>query len=327
MNDSFISLGKIKNNDNTKSNTAYSKLSAKNCEFAEHKKAASYYDSAFAGEYERLKIQGNAMRSSDMLGVKYVKKQLKGKNKVYILDVGCGYGLVGRDRFSTFRNKVIIGIDISDTVLSKARELNRSNNVYYERLDVTSKSFDKEIRMIMDKYNIEKFDIIFGAYILQHIEDPERCLRNLRSCLSDDGYVIFRQSDEGTYLTYGDDGLVQKICERYLQAPGIDDRFAGRKMVHFLKSAGYTDIHVFGNFISTADMNEDERMDLYKMRFSLRTMYYKKELEKDPQNINAKNDLEWMNCALEKLQKVFASPTFWYGETMLVSVAKKHNSA
>ena len=66
-----------------------------------------------------------------------------------ILDVGCGYGLVGRDRFSCFRNKVIIGIDISDTVLSKARELNRSNNVYYERLDVTSKSFDKEIRMII----------------------------------------------------------------------------------------------------------------------------------------------------------------------------------
>lgn len=322
MYDSFISLEKIKNNENTKSNTAYSNLSTKSHKFTANKKS-SYYDSAFAGEYERLKIQGNAMRSSDMLGINYVKKQLKGKKKVYILDVGCGYGLVGRDRFSCFRNKIMIGIDISDAVLSKARKLNRTANVYYEQLDLTSENFDKEIKMIMDKYNIEKFDIIFGAYILQHIEAPDRCLRKLRSYLSDDGYVIFRQSDEGTYLTYGDDGLVQKICERYLHAPGIDDRFIGRKMAYYLKSAGYTDIHVFGNFINTADMNEDERMALYKMRFSLRTMYYKKELEKDPQNINVKNDLDWMNCALEKLQQVFISPSFWYGETMLISVARK----
>ena len=299
----------------------FTKQPESNLEFK--KKTASYYDSAFAGEYKRLKLQGESLRPSDMIGVNYVKEQLKDKDKIYILDVGCGYGNVGRDRFIDFPNKVIVGIDISNVVLSRARELNDDPNAHYEHLDVLSENFDEEIEMIMDKYNIEKFDIAFGAYILQHIKDPVKCLRNLRSCLSDDGYVIFRQSDEGTYLAYGDDGLLKKICERYLKAPGLDDRFVGRKMYHYLESTGYKDVRVFGNFITTAGMDYDERMALYKMRFSLRTMYYKKELEKDPYNINAKNDLEWMTYALDKLQEVFGSPSFWYGETMLVSVAKK----
>lgn len=287
------------------------------------KKRASYYDSAFSGEYKRLKIQGEAMRPSDMLGVDYVKEQLKDKEKVYILDVGCGYGVVGRDRFVDFPNTVIVGIDISEVVLAKARALNDDPNAHYELLDVLSEDFEDGMEMIMDKYGIEKFDIVFGAYILQHVKDPVKALRNLRSCLSKDGYVIFRQSDEGTYLAYGDDGLLKKICERYLKAPGIDDRFIGRKMFHYLEATGYKNIRVFGNFITTAGMDYDERMALYKMRFSLRTMYYKKELEKNPSNTAIQTELEWMTEALDKLQEVFGSPSFWYGETMLIAVARK----
>lgn len=290
-------------------------------EFGEKK--ASYYDSAFSGEYKRLKLQGEAMRPSDMLGVNYVKEQLKDRETVYILDAGCGYGVVGRDRFVDFPNKVIIGIDISDPVLAKARELNSDPNAHYEKIDLLAENFDEEIEMIMDKYGIEKFDIVFGAYVLQHVKDPLKALRNLRSCLANDGYVIFRQSDEGTYITYGDNGLVKKVCERYLNAPGIDDRFIGRKMFHYLEATGYKDVHVFGNFINTSDMDYDNRMALYKMRFSLRTMYYKKALEKDPFNVDLKNELEWMTYALDRLQEVFGNPDFWFGETMLVSVARK----
>ena len=286
-------------------------------------KQASYYDSAYAGEYRRLKLQGEAMRPSDMMGIDYVREKLKDKKRICILDVGCGYGVVGRDRFADFPDKIIIGIDIQDKVLEKARELNSDTDAHYEHLDVLSEDFEDEIEMIMDKYGIDSFDVVFGAYLLQHIQDPLKALRNLRSCLSDDGYVIFRQSDEGTYITYGDDGLVKKICERYLKAPGIDDRFIGRKMFHYLQSTGYKEMQVFGSFINTATMDYDERMALYKMRFSLRTMYYKRALEKDPYNLDIKNELEWMTYALDKLQEVFGTPSFWYGETLLVSVAKK----
>ena len=286
-------------------------------------KQASYYDSSYSGEYRRLKLQGEAMRPSDMLGVNYVREKLSGKKRVAILDVGCGYGVVGRDRFEDFPDKIIIGIDIQDKVLEKARELNDDPNAHYEHLDVLSKNFEDEIEMIMDKYDVDSFDVIFGAYLLQHIEDPLKALRNLRTCLNDNGSVIFRQSDEGTYLAYGDEGLLKKICDRYLKAPGIDDRFIGRKMFHYLQSTGYKEMQVFGSFINTADMDYDERMALYKMRFSLRTMYYKRALEKDPYNATIKNELEWMEFALDKLQEVFGTPSFWYGETLLISVARK----
>ena len=290
-------------------------------EFGE--KRASYYDSAYSGEYKRLRIQGEAMRPSDMIGVNYVREQLGDKETVYVLDVGCGYGVVGRDRFADFPNKVILGIDISDSVLEKARELNDDPNAHYEHLDVLSESFDEEIELLMDKYHIKAFDVAFGAYVLQHVKDPIKTLRNLRCCLARDGYVIFRQSDEGTYVTHGDGGLVKRVCERYLRAPGIDDRFIGRKMFHYLTATGYRDVRIFGSFINTSEMDYDDRMALYKMRFSLRTMYYKKALEKDPYDMEAKNELEWMTYALDKLQEVFGDPAFWFGETMLIAVAKK----
>lgn len=305
----------ISNNENSKKTELY------RSEFEEKK--ASYYDSTFSGEYKRLKMQGEAMRPSDMIGVDYVREKLKDKDTVYILDAGCGYGVVGRDRFAGFSKKVILGIDYSEAVLKKARELNDDPNAYYECVDLLSENFEDEMEMIMDKYNIEKFDVVFGAYVLQHVKDPLKVLRNIRTCMAKDGYVIFRQSDEGTYITYGDEGLVKKICERYLKAPGLDDRFIGRKMFHYLESTGYKQINVFGSFINTSQMDYDERMALYKMRFSLRTMYYKKALEKDPYNIELKNELEWMTYALDKLQEVFGSSSFWFGETMLVSVARK----
>ena len=286
-------------------------------------KQASYYDSAFKGEYKRLKLQGEAMRPSDMMGVDYVREKLKDREVVYVLDAGCGYGVVGRDRFADFPNKVIIGIDISEEVLEKARQLNDDPNAHYEKLDLLSDDFEEDMELLMDKYGIDKFDVVFGAYVLQHVKDPLKTLRNLRTCLKKDGYVIFRQSDEGTYISYGDDNFLKKLCDRYLRAPGIDDRFIGRKMHHYLESTGYKDVKIFGNFINTSEMDYDERMALYKMRFSLRTMYYKKELEKDPYNIDIKNELEWMTYALDKLEEIFGSPSFWFGETMLVSVAKR----
>ena len=39
--------------------------------------------------------------------------------------------------------------------------------------------------------------------------------------------------------------------------------------------------------------------------------------------IDIKNELEWMTYALDKLEEIFGSPSFWFGETMLVSVAKR----
>ncbi|MBQ9145053.1 MAG: methyltransferase domain-containing protein [Clostridia bacterium] len=321
LNKKGIAAGPTANPQPTLSGAAGGPVASTECEFGT--KQASYYDSAFSGEYKRLKLQGEAMRPSDMMGVDYVLEQLADRDTVYILDVGCGYGVVGRDRFSALQNKVIVGVDIMDSVLAKARELNTDPNAHYEHLDLLSEDFEDEMEMIMDKYGIDGFDVVFGAYILQHVSDPIKVLRNLRSCLKKDGYVIFRQSDEGTYIAYGDDGLVAKVCERYLRAPGIDDRYLGRKLYHFLEATGYKRINLFGNFINTSQMDYDERMALYKMRFSLRTMYYKKELERDPSNTAIKKELEWMKAALDKLQEVFGAPSFWFGETMLVAVARK----
>ncbi len=95
-------------------------------------------------------------------------------------------------------------------------------------------------------------------------------------------------------------------------------------MYRYLSEKG---IRTFYSNVSLLDFGEsaykeviDDALDEVSMMIVVGS---KKALEKDPYNLDAKNELEWMTYALDKLQEVFGSPGFWFGETMLVSVASK----
>ncbi|MFC1804618.1 class I SAM-dependent methyltransferase [Candidatus Omnitrophota bacterium] len=84
---------------------------------------------------------------------------LQGKS---ILDVGCGNGTF-MYYFSRMTNSRVVGIDISDAMLSN----NRSDDLVKASADSLP-------------FKDASFDIVFGANLLHHTENPELILREMK---------------------------------------------------------------------------------------------------------------------------------------------------
>ena len=140
---------------------------------------------------------------------------------------------------------------------------------------------------------------------------------------SSNGGGISQPSDDGSVIAYNDQGLVQKIIDKHLSTPGISDRLNGRKLYYQLYTSGFKDIHMMNYVKDLSGKDFDERHDIFEERFSYRKNYIKNLLKKDPTSISLKNDLEWMEYALNKLEELFGNESFWYQEVDFVAVGRK----
>ena len=67
------------------------------------------------------------------------------KDKLYILDAGCAYGFVTRDRFSEIPDSVTLGVDINEKCLDYARQHNQSDSIHYEYLSFECEEFEEKL--------------------------------------------------------------------------------------------------------------------------------------------------------------------------------------
>ena len=77
----------------------------------------------------------------------------------------------------------MIAVDISKKCLEYAKEHNDAENIVYEYLNLESETLESDIEEIMDKYGIDKFDIIFSSLVIHHLKNPNRFLRKIRKYL------------------------------------------------------------------------------------------------------------------------------------------------
>lgn len=288
-------------------------------------KTKSAYSATLPGEKKRLAMQARLLRDADIPPIKELEEIFKDRKEINILDMGCGYGTVAADRFGNWENIRVVGIDVNSEALEKAKQYNAEDSRFvFEQCDMEGPDFVDNMEAIMEKYDIEGFDLIFGAYIFQHIGDPVKLLRNCRGFLKKDGYVLFRNPADKSTVSYGDDGLVKKIQDKTEEAPGHANRDAGVQLYHHLYSTGYKNIKAFGYFKNISNMNYDERMEIFKERFGLRDIHFKMAHLENPTDITLKNNYEWMRFALDKLQELFGNESFWYGETIVSFLARKN---
>lgn len=307
---------------NNTSNTNHAISALENTIFKEKKSSA--YNPTDKGENKRLQVQARLTRDADLPALKLLREKFKNKKKIYILDVGCRNGIVAKDRFQDWENVFVLGIDRTEEIIEKARSRNDDDNYVYEHVDLDGASFVEDMEEIMEKYDIDCFDLIFGPYVLQHIKDSTKFLRRCRNLLSSSGYVLFRNTADKSTISFGDKGLVKKIQDKTEEAPGNAERDTGIELYHRLYTSGYKNIKVFGYLKEIAGLDFDERMEIFKERFSWRNIYFKKALEADPTNISLKNSYEWMDYALDQLEELFGDSSFWYGETIITALASKN---
>ena len=286
-------------------------------------KHLSSYKAENKSELKRLRIQAINTREPDQNAIKYVLDHMPQKEQLSILDMGCAYGFVTKDRFAKIANAKVIGVDRSEMLIEYAKENSMFNGASYYVLDLEDEEVIDNLYEIMQKENIEKFDIIFASLVIHHLKNPNKLLRNIRKVLADDGYIIIRGSDDGSIVTYNDDGLIQKVVDLHLSCDGISDRLNGRKIYSQLVSSGYKNVKMINWVKEVSGMDLDERNEIFIERFSYRKNYIKTQCEKDPYNAANRKKLEEMEYLLSELENKFSEESFWYSEIDFVGVAQK----
>jgi 2-polyprenyl-3-methyl-5-hydroxy-6-metoxy-1,4-benzoquinol methylase len=116
-----------------------------------------------AEELKRLNFIESAIQKLD-------KKSLK------IMDVGCGNGNISR--YLGSKNYEVLGIDISEASILKARILNRFDNVSFRCLPAEA------------LIGIQKFDVVVCSEVIEHLDDPKTVVNQLRKLLNPGGLLI-----------------------------------------------------------------------------------------------------------------------------------------
>lgn len=286
------------------------------------KRHCSIYDANYGNEFERLKIQAGNAYQSDKAVLEKVTSNLCSDRPV-VLDIGCAYGFVGKTRFINEKFAKIIGIDISQRCISYAQNNQHDDRFVYEVIDIEDDSFESKMHEIMIKYNIQSFDIVFCALVIHHLKEPKKFIRKIRNFISPAGYLVIRGSDDGSKLSFGDNGLMDKIIDMTLAQTGVSDRLNGRKIYNLLSLSNYENITIESYMRDTSHFSYDDRQLLFQESFAYRINYFRKNWEKDPSNESNKHSFDEMENMLAKFEEVFYDNNFWYCEYDYIGYAQK----
>lgn len=159
-----------------------------------------------------------------------------------VLDVGCGNGATTRRAARTAPEGGALGIDLSEGMVERARELAKSEglaNVEFEQDDAQTRAFQPEFDCAISRFGVMFFD------------DPVAAFANIRSSLRDGGRVVFGVWQDllaNEWLAIPAGGLLEHIAMPDLGQPGpgpfsLSDADHVR---HVLDAAGYSDIALDG---------------------------------------------------------------------------------
>jgi SAM-dependent methyltransferase len=100
-----------------------------------------------------------------------------------VLDIGCGTGLTTREAARASAPGRVLGIDVSERMLERARELtarDRLENVSYELGDAQVSRFDHE-----------RFDVAISRFGTMFFSDPAAAFANISSALRPRGRLVW----------------------------------------------------------------------------------------------------------------------------------------
>lgn len=118
-------------------------------------------------------------RIADRKRLDFISDALSGKTQsmAKILDVGCGNGVISRHLGKLGFN--VLGIDVSDQTIARARELNTLPNVFFEVISAE--------QLVAQG---DTFDAIICSEVLEHLQNPSSLLKVLYQSLKPDGILI-----------------------------------------------------------------------------------------------------------------------------------------
>lgn len=140
-------------------------------------KENKYDNPSFFDQYEKmLRSQLGLEGAGEWHALKSMLPDFKGKN---VLDLGCGFGWHCRYAIENGA-KSVVGVDLSEKMLARAKEINNLEGIVYERKALEDVDFPAE-----------QFDIIISSLTLHYVESFDKIVQNIYQWLTLGGYFVF----------------------------------------------------------------------------------------------------------------------------------------
>lgn len=275
-------------------------------------------------EKERLMSQALLVADND---IKLLSEYMQSMpSKLNVLDLGCSNGFLTQKIFSNFEDRIehVIGLDYQQSCIDDATSTIHSSLYSFYSLDLESSSWTQDLEALMQRHQIQKFDVIFSALMFHHLRQPEKVLKKVRKYLSDTGILYIRTCDDDEIEGYPDENMIIKntLLSTYHIA-GISDRTHGKKLFGQLYRSGYNHVEMKNYYVTTTQMNVEEKLLLFFGIFYWRKNQLKKQLNLNPSNTEYLNEYNDYCEKMEEIEDMFYSPDFYFRVAGPIAIAHK----
>jgi len=155
-----------------------------------------------------------------------------------VLEAGCGVGAQTIILARSSPQALFTSIDISSASIEEVNNLVKAGgieNVEFQVADVFDLPFEED-----------SFDHVFICFLLEHLQDPQRALRCLKSVLRVDGTITVIEGDHGSSFFHPDSRFAKLAIKALVDVQTAlgGDSLIGRRLYSLVREAGFRDVSV-----------------------------------------------------------------------------------
>ena len=149
-----------------------------------------------------------------------------------ICDIGCGPGSITNDLAKLVPHGQVVGVDMGDDVIDKARSMAAERGIENVRFQVGNAQ--------ALNFPDHTFDVVHGHQVLQHLADPVGALREWRRITKPGGIVACRESDFESATHYPEIEAVADFKVMYMKTARSrgGEPNGGRHLVAWARESG-----------------------------------------------------------------------------------------
>jgi SAM-dependent methyltransferase len=198
-------------------------------------------------ESERLQDQSRILEDLLHNGTSYQKLE-------HVLEAGCGVGAQTRILAKRNPHSMFTSVDISEDSLNQARIMIGQENIANVTL--------QQENILKLSFADESFDHIFVCFVLEHLEEPEKALLELKRVLKTEGSITVIEGDHGScfWTPQTKDALTAWQALIRAQASLGHDSLIGRRLYPLLAEAKFRIEDVSPRFVY-ADWSDPVLLD------------------------------------------------------------------
>ena len=249
-------------------------------------------------ELERLKRQAGAARQLE----RHILTRSGLASGMDVLDLACGPGVVSCELARIAAPGMVTGIDLNPELLEQAEMLAAEEKV--ENL-----SFREGNVYDLDSPD-NSYDFVYARFLFQHLEHKTKALDEIKRVLKPGGILTIADVDDGLLTLYPEPEQFQSFIDRAArnQASYGGDRFIGRKLGALMTDAGYEQVEVNVDTVTSAQLGMKGFLDIT-------TGYKLGQLQEEDKEIGS--------MERENIYQLLDHPNAWGFTSVFVAVGKK----